>query len=64
MGEKDVGDKDGKSNFDRVHDQMDKRNGTDHDPLGSRAGERSGVGGGPGGGNDPKGPNGGATNTK
>jgi hypothetical protein len=49
-----IAPKEGKDNFERTHDQLDKRSGSDHDPVGSRPGERSGLGGGPGGGNDPE----------
>jgi hypothetical protein len=42
--QKEVGDKDGKSNFDRTHEQLDKRTGNDHDWVGSRRGEPSGIG--------------------
>lgn len=65
--EKGVGDKNGPSNFDRVHQAIDRNMGTGNDrspPLGAGAGERTGLGGGPGGGNQPGGANDRAVNQR
>ena len=58
--EKGVGSKEGKSNFDRTHDAIDRnmQPGNDRSPrLGEGPGERTGIGGAPSGGNAPSGPN-------
>lgn len=61
-----VAGRDAPSNFDRTHDAIDRtmNTGNDRAPLGSQPRERSGLGGAPGGGNDPNGANGGAINTR
>ncbi len=59
-GEQGVAPKDAPSNFDRTHDAIDKSMGTGNDrspPLGEGPGERTGLGGGRGGGNEPGGVN-------
>lgn len=65
---RDIAPRDGASNFDRTHRVIEERmQGGRNDrspPLGQGPGERTGIGGAHGGGNQPGGPNQGAINQR